>query len=224
MVLGDLDTSDLGAAGLAADSGCTILSVEYRLAPEVRFPGQVDDATAALAWLHDHAHDLGVDPGRIGVYGVSAGGALAASLTLRSRDGAAPPLAAQALLYPMLDNRSAGRPTTRDAVAGTFSREAKARAWDDYLGPDVDRDAPPRYAVPARSESLDGLPPTYLEVGGIDVLVEEVVRYAGRLVTSDVNTELHVYPGAYHGFDVIAAKSNLARTALARRMNAMQSI
>ena len=108
MSVGDLDSSDLAAANLAADSGCAILSVDYRLAPEVPFPGPLDDCVAALTWLTANATHLHLRPDRIGVYGVSAGGLLAASLALRSLDGQAPPLAKQILVYPMLDDRTSG--------------------------------------------------------------------------------------------------------------------
>lgn len=224
MVVGGLDSSDLAVAGLAADSGSVILSVDYRLAPETRFPGPVDDAVAALGWLHGGARELGVDPARIGVYGVSAGGLLAASLAQRSRDGDAAPLAKQLLIYPMLDDRSPQQPSTPDAPAATWSREANAQAWDYYLGPDVDRDNPPAGSVPARAASLRGLPSAYVEVGSVDILAAEDMSYAGRLLSDGVPTELHVYPGAYHAFDVMVAGSSLARSARARRVAAMTEI
>ena len=224
MALGDLDSSDLTAAHLAAESGCAILSVDYRLAPEARFPAPLDDCTAALSWLHDQAQEVGVDAGRIGVYGVSAGGALAASLAQRSRDGVAPRLAKQMLVYPMLDDRGEQRVGMPDAVAGTWSRGANARAWDDYLGPEADRESPSRYAVPARAESLHGLPSSYLEVGSIDILAPEVLSYAGRLLTSGVPLEIHVHQGAYHAFDAVAAGSPFVLAARTRRIRAMTEI
>lgn len=225
MVLGDLDSSDLAAAHLAADSGCAILSVDYRLAPEQRYPGQVDDCAAALDWLRDQGDSWGLDRARIGVYGVSAGGAIAASLALRSRDDhTLPALAKQILVYPMLDDRSSVQPTTPDAPEGTWSHVANARAWRDYLGPTSERSDPPSGAVPARAESLDGLPPTYVEVGGVDVLAAETMDYARRLVASGVTTELHVYPGAYHAFDAMAPASRLAQIARTRRLQAMGEI
>ncbi|EFC86770.1 alpha/beta hydrolase fold domain-containing protein [Parafrankia sp. EUN1f] len=222
--VGDLDSSDLAAANLAADSGCVILSVDYRLAPEVPFPGAVDDCAAALTWLSAQATRLHLRSDRIGVHGVSAGGLLAASLALRSLDGDVPPLAKQVLIYPMLDERTSVEPTTADAAQGTWSHSANASAWADYLGPALDRSTPPRHAVPARAESLRGLPPTYLEVGALDILVTESVDYARRLIASGVTTEFHVYPGAYHAFDVMAPASSVARDARARRLRAMIDI
>lgn len=219
--VGDLDSSDLAAAHLAADSGCVILSVGYRLAPEVPFPGALDDCAAAVEWLHENAPELRVRPDRIGVYGVSAGGLLAASLALRSRDGQTAPLAKQILIYPMLDDRTSVRPVTPDAPDGTWSHSSNAGAWDVYLGTSVDRDAPPPHAVPARERSVRGLPPTYLEVGSIDVLACEAIAYSSRLVASGVPTELHVYPGAYHAFDVIAPAAPVGAEARGRRLRAM---
>jgi acetyl esterase/lipase len=222
--VGDLDSSDLKAANLAADSGCVILSVDYRLAPEVPFPGPLDDCAAALTWLSANATQLHLQSDRIGVYGVSAGGLLAASLALRSLAGEAPPLVKQILVYPMLDDRTSVQPATADAPAGTWAHSSNASAWAGYLGPLLDRGAPPRHAVPARAETLRGLPPTYLEVGAIDILAAESVDYARRLIVSGVATELHVYPGAYHAFDVMAPASSLAADARARRLRAMVDV
>ena len=225
MVLGDLDSSDLAAAQLAADSGCAILSVDYRLAPEQRFPGQVDDCAAALGWLRDQASTLGLDPARVGVYGVSAGGAVAAGLALRSRDDPTlPALAKQILVYPMLDDRSSVQPTTPDAPEGTWSHVANARAWQDYLGPVSDRIGLPPEAVPARARSLANLPPTYIEVGSLDILLTESLDYARRLLASGVTTEVHVYPGAYHAFDAMAPGSSMVQAARTRRLQAMAEI
>ena len=221
MVLGDLDSSDLAAAHLAADSGCAILSVDYRLAPEHRFPRQVDDCEAALTWLRDQAEGLRLDRERIGVYGVSAGGAIAASLALRLRGDDERAIAKQILIYPMLDDRSSVDPTTPDAPAGTWSHVANARAWQDYLGPAAATGGPPAGAVPARAESLAGLPPTYLEVGSIDILAAETLAYARRLVTDGVATEFHLHPGAYHAFDAMAPGSGVGLAARASRLRAM---
>jgi acetyl esterase/lipase len=224
MSVGDLDSSDLAAAHLAADSGCVILSVDYRLAPEVRFPGALDDCAAALTWLSANATQLRLQPDRIGVYGVSAGGLLAASLALRSRDGEAPPLLKQILVYPMLDDRTSAHPTSADAPAGTWRHASNAGAWAGYLGPELGGSVPPRHAVPARAESLAGLPPTYLEVGAIDILAVESLAYASRLIGSGVATELHLYPGAYHAFDAIAPGSSVGVEARARRLRAMVDV
>lgn len=224
MVVGGLDSSELAAAKLASDSSSVVISVDYRLAPETRFPGPVDDCTATLGWLHEQALELGVNPARIGVYGVSAGGLLAASLAQRSRDGEAAPLVKQILIYPMLDDRGLQALSTPDAPAATWSREANARAWEYYLGSSVDRDNPPLHSVPARALSLQGLPPAYLEVGSVDILAEEGLSYARRLMAEGVPTELHVFPGAYHAFDVMAADSALVRSARTRRIAAMTEI
>lgn len=221
MTVGDLDSSHLAAANLAADSGCVILSVDYRLAPEARYPGALDDCAAALAWLHANAGELHLSPTRIGVYGVSAGGLLAASLALRARDGAAAPVAKQILIYPMLDDRTCAQPETADAPEGTWSHSSNVAAWEAYLGPADNPRPPARYAVPARAACLSDLPSTYLEVGSIDILAGEGVSYAARLIASGVETELHVYPGAYHAFDVVAPAAPLAIEARARRLRAM---
>lgn len=224
LTLGDLDTSHLAAANLTADSGSVVVSVDYRLAPETIFPGALDDCATALEWLHAQAAQLGVDAERIGVYGVSAGGALAAALAQRSCDGQAAPLAKQVLIYPMLDDRTSPETSIPDAPEGTWTRASNASAWDVYLGPAMNRDSPPAHAVPARAESLRGLPPTYLEVGSADVLAADVISYAARLIADAVPTELHVHPGAYHAFDAVAVASDVAARARADRLRAMSAV
>lgn len=158
------------------------------------------------------------------MFGVSAGGALAAGLAERSRDGHAPPIAKQVLIYPMLDDRTSVTPTGRDAPEGTWGHRANAEAWTHYLGPSVDRSSPPSGSVPARARSLAGMPQTYLEVGGLDILAPETIRYASRLLESAVSTELHVHPGAFHAFDGIGAGTDFVASALQRRWRAMQAI
>ncbi|MGW6332983.1 alpha/beta hydrolase [Nocardia rhamnosiphila] len=225
MTLGGIETSDFAAAHLAADSNAVVLSVDYRLSPEVVFPSALDDCSAAQSWLSEQAQEFGVDRDRIGVFGISAGGALAAGVALRSRDGDLPPLAKQVLIYPMLDDRTSVAATTPDAPPGTWSHAANAAAWDLYLGSGaVDRVELPRYAAPARTENLKGLAPAYLEVGSSDVLAVEAISYAQRLVASGVPTELHVVPGAYHAYDVIGAQTRRAADARAMRLRTMADI
>jgi acetyl esterase/lipase len=198
-----LGTPDMNVPDLVykADRlGCIILSVDYRLAPETRHPGPLEDCYAALAWLHDQAAALGFDPARIAVIGESAGGGLAAALCLLARDRGAYPIAFQLLEAPMIDDRSAigqGNPATGEFI---WTRSHNHFGWSALLGtapgsPDV-----PPYAAAARATDLSGLPPTFIAVGALDLFLDEDMDYARRLATAGVPIELHVYPGAYHGF------------------------
>ncbi|GAA4546606.1 alpha/beta hydrolase [Pseudonocardia xishanensis] len=218
-------TADNGAPlnrRIVAELGVVVVSVDYRLAPEHRYPAQVEDCYAALRWLHDGADDLGVDPGRIGVEGMSAGGALAAALALLVRDRGELSLALQSLIYPMLDDRPAA--TVPDGVTGTIAwfRESNAFGWASLLGEDAvgGPDVSP-YAAPARATDLSGLPPTYIGAAGLDLLVHQNLDYAKRLIAAGVPTQVEVYPRAFHGFDVgtarIADDFKRSRLAVLRR-------
>ncbi|MEQ3549916.1 alpha/beta hydrolase [Pseudonocardia nematodicida] len=202
-------TADNGAPfqrRIVTELGAVVVSVDYRLAPEHRYPAQIEDCYTALQWLHDDAGDLGVDPSRIAVEGVSAGGALAASLALLVRDRGELSLVLQSLVYPMLDDRPAA--TEPDGVTGRIAwfRESNAFGWASLLGPDAvgGPDVSP-YAAPARATDLAGLPPAYIGAAGLDLLVHQNLDYAKRLIAAGVPTHVEVCPRAFHGFDVGSA-------------------
>jgi acetyl esterase/lipase len=188
---------------LAASLGCAIVSVDYRLAPETPFPGPVEDCYAGLAWTFARAAELGLDTGRIGVMGESAGGGLAAALALLARDRGEYALAFQHLIYPMLDDRTCEHPDPHHH-AGEFIWHAHNNrfGWSSLLGHAPGREGVSPYAAPARAEDLSGLPPTFISTGGLDLFLEEDLEYARRLMRVAVPTELHVYPGAFHAFDM----------------------
>lgn len=197
---------------LVTQLGCAIVSVDYRLAPETPHPGPVEDCYAALKWLYTNAADLGVDVGRLAIGGASAGGGLAAGLGLLTRDRAEVPLAFQLLIYPMLDDRTAVT-TDPHPYTGEFiwTAEANHFGWSSLLGQEPGSEGVSPYAAAARAESLAGLPPTYICVGALDLFMEEDIEYARRLVRAGVPTELHLYPGAYHGFNMMpGAQMSLA--------------
>ena len=183
--------------------GCAIVSVEYRLAPETPFPGPVEDCYAGLAWTFANAAELGLDAGRIGVMGESAGGGLAAALALLARDRGEYALAFQHLIYPMLDDRTCEHPDPHPH-AGEFIWPAHNNrfGWSSLLGHEPGRKGVSPYAAPARAEDLSRLPPTFISTGALDLFVEEDLEYARRLMRAGVPTELHVYPGAFHAFDM----------------------
>ena len=189
---------------LVAQLGCVLVSVDYRLAPEAVFPAAIDDCYAALAWTFGHVEELGVEATRIGVMGESAGGGLAAALALMARDRGEYALAFQHLIYPMLDDRTCVREP--HPLTGEFIWHAHNNhfGWSSVLGhePGPGGDGVSCYAAPARAEDLSGLPRTFLSTAALDLFVDEDVDYATRLIRAGVPTELHVWPGAFHGFDL----------------------
>ncbi|MDQ0823777.1 acetyl esterase/lipase [Arthrobacter sp. V1I7] len=222
MVMGSIAADDAYAAALAVDVGCTVVSVGYGLAPENPGTGPVEDCYDALVWLVAQASEIGVDVGRLAVFGVSAGGGIACGLSLLARDRGTPRLTYQMLIYPMLDDRSATPSSHAIVDLGVWDRAANLEAWRHLLGEDVGGSDVSPYAAPARETELSGLPATYLDVGDLDLFFDEDIQLAQRLANCGVPLELHVYPGAYHGFDQIAPGADMAKTARGNRLAALR--
>ncbi|MET0198654.1 MAG: alpha/beta hydrolase [Rhodococcus fascians] len=180
---------------------CVGVSVDYRLAPETTFPGPLEDCYAGLRWTHENADQFGIDPSRIGIGGVSAGGGLAAALALLARDRAEVAVAFQLLECPMLDDRQA-TPSSRMDDLAIWSRDSNTFGWQSYLGSLYGSDEVPGYAAPAHAMDLVGLPPAFVAVGTVDGFRDEDIAYATRLNQAMVPTELHVYPGVPHGHEL----------------------
>lgn len=179
---------------------CAVLSIQYSLAPEAPFPSGADDCLAALEWIKRKSSNFGIDGARIAVRGVSAGGGLAAGLALRTRGSPELAISFLMLVYPMLDPHAAPPEHAGHCV---WTRAANAFGWQSLLGETFS--APSPIAAPAFASDLAGYPPTFIAVGGIDLFVAEDIDFAGRLVADGVETELHMYPGAYHGFNLVAS-------------------
>ena len=179
--------------------GVVGVSVQYRLAPETPYPGPIDDCYAALQWAYEHAAELGVDRDAIGVYGLSAGGGLAAALALLARDRGKVPLAFQLLDCPMLDDRG-GTPSIRARGLRIWKADSNEFGWRSYLGRRYGTDDVPPYAAAARATDLNGLPPSCIVVGAIDGFRDEDVDYASRLNQAGVPCELHVIAGLPHAY------------------------
>ncbi|WP_369255964.1 alpha/beta hydrolase fold domain-containing protein [Streptomyces sp. R35] len=196
-VIGGLETHDPIARALCRDAGAVVVSVDYRLAPEARFPAAVDDAYAALCWAGGNVGELGGDPGALVAAGDSAGGNLAAVAALIARDRGGPALALQVLVYPATDARP--RVETRGgAGAGHFLTPAHGRWFDEqYFGPDGDRTHP--HASPLLAD-LHGLPAAHIVTAGFDLLCEQGRAYAAKLSKSGVSVTEGHYPGMFHGF------------------------
>ncbi len=220
-LFGSAARSGPGSVRTADELGCVVVSVDYRLAPETRAPGALEDCYAVLAWLHREADALGVDAARIAVGGESAGGGLAAALALLARDRGDYALCFQLLVYPMLDDRTCARPPANPHVgAFVWTPAANDMGWRCYLGAEPGSAGISPYAAPARATDLAGLPPAYLCVGALDLFLEEDMDYAARLLAAGVPTELHVLPGAYHAFET-AAEADVAIRSQAERRRAL---
>jgi acetyl esterase/lipase len=221
----------LGTAGgdlpslqkLATQLDAVIVTVDYRLAPETTYTGSIEDNYAGLKWLHDHAEEIGVDRKRIAVGGESAGGGHAALLAIAARDRGEVPVMFQSLVYPMLDDRTASSRPVRDHIGRLIWKAEQNRlGWHAFLGQAPGAASVPVAAVPSRNPNLAGLAPAWIGVGGIDLFVDEDIEYARRLVDAAVPTELLVVPGAFHGFDGIAADSKVAKRFSESRVNALR--
>jgi acetyl esterase/lipase len=220
-VLGDAYTEELRCLRYAAEAGCVVVSVDYRLAPEHPYPAAIDDCYAALEWTVAHAGALHIDPARVGVGGSSAGGALAAATALRARDSGGPPLVFQVLNYPVIDDRMQTPSMLAFDATPMWTNGANADMWVHYLGDPDDRGDVSPYAAPARAADLEGLPPAYVLTAELDPLRDEGIQYACRLMEAGVPTELHTVAGACHGFDIIAAGGVLGHRAIDEQVRAL---
>ncbi len=200
-----------------------MLSVDYRLAPEHPYPTPVEDAYAALTWLHEHAAELGVDPARIAVMGDSAGGGLAASLAILARDRGAPAIARQILIMPMLDDRNVV-PDPHIAPFALWSYADNVTGWGALLGAAAAGRDVPATAAAARVTDPTGLPPAYIEVGQLDIFRDESLTYALRLAQAGVEVEFHLHPGVPHEFESLAHTSDIARRVTADRVRVLSSL
>lgn len=208
---------------VAETLGCIVTTVEYRLAPETPYPGPLEDCYAGLRWVHANAACLGVDTGRIGVMGESAGGGLAAGLALLVRDRGEFAFSFQHLYCPMLDDRTAVLSDT-NPFAGEFiwTRESNTFGWRSYLGTEPGGEDVSPYAAPARATDLVGLPPTFIGISTLDLFVDEDIAYAARLMRAGVPTELKVYPGGFHGFNMLCETAPVSIRANRERMDALR--
>jgi acetyl esterase/lipase len=206
-VLGNAE--DERARMIAHTLDCTVVSVDYRLAPEHPFPAGPDDCYAALTWMAEQASDLGIDPDRIAMGGASAGGGMAAGVALMARDRGGPQLKLQLLLYPMIDNLHA---TQSGQIENhpVWKQETSFNAWEMYLDGTPGDDAS-MYAAASRAERLNGLAPAYICVGSEDLFRDEDLEYARRLSEAAVPCEVAVYPGLYHGADMFVPGARVSK-------------
>jgi acetyl esterase/lipase len=222
LVLGVPEQSAEICGRFARELGILVVNVDYRLAPDDPFPAGLDDCVGALRWVHEHADELGVDPARVAVGGDSAGGGLTAAVCQRALDEGGAPIAFQALVYPMLDDRTVLRADHAGRGHFVWTPASNAFGWTAYAGhrPRVDDDRP--YLAPARRVDLSGLPPAWIGVGDLDLFYEEDVDYAQRLEAAGVPCELHVVPGMFHAAEYFAPTGPIASDFQSRLIEALR--
>lgn len=215
MYLGDLDYEHATAVKICEELGVLVVSTGYRKAPEHPHPAQVDDCYAALGWLRGNVTSLDFDPGRLAIFGGSAGGNLALATALKARDLGGPALCYVVALYPMVDHRTTTKPLHE---VGPWDRRVNAEAWAWFLA----GQEPDGYAAPLRAAELAGLPPVFIDVGTADLFRDENLALTQRLLDAGVATELHVYPGVYHAAEYYAPDAEVARHMWTVRFRALR--
>jgi acetyl esterase len=214
-VIGDLDSHDVLCRQVCNASGAAVVSVDYRLGPEHRYPAAVDDAFAALQWIATHAGTLGIDGTRLAVGGDSAGGNLAAVVALMARDGGGPRIALQLLIYPAVDAANPTPSLASEADVLPLTDRAMSWFYDHYLGAERTRTARDWRVSPALAASHAALPPAYVLTAEHDVLRDEGQAYATTLAAAGVPVEHIAYPGMIHGFITMGRMVGMADTAIA---------
>jgi acetyl esterase/lipase len=217
MILGDLEGEHLRAQMLCELVNAVVVSTDYRKAPEHPYPAQVDDCYAALTWLSQHTTELDIDPSRLAVYGGSAGGNLAIATTMTARDRGGPAISFLMAPYPMIDDRNETASSHEVTEVGIWDRAGNIEAWSWFLG----GEPADGYAAPSRATDLKGLPPTFIDVGEMDLFRDEDIAFVARLTQAGVPTEFHLYPGAYHASEVFAPEAALSQRIWAARLSAL---
>jgi acetyl esterase/lipase len=218
MILGNVAGEDAIATMLCDQVGAVVVSVEYRLSPEHPHPAPVEDCYAGLVWTAKNAAELGIDLTRLAIYGGSAGGGLTIATALVARDRGGPALKYMMPIYPMIDDRNETGSSEEITDIGIWDRAGNIEAWAWYLGgKEADQ-----YAAPARAEDLSGLPPSFIDVGTVDLFRDEDIAFAQRLMQAGIPTELHVHPGSYHAAETFAPDSALSKRIWALRVDALK--
>jgi acetyl esterase/lipase len=223
-ILGNVEMCDKAIRQLVKETGVQTFAVEYRLAPEHAHPTPTEDCFSALCWIHAHASKFSIDNSRIGLFGVSAGGGLAAGTALLARDRELmPPVAKQILIYPMLDDQNV-HPIDGIEKLAIWNSDDNLTGWTALMGDRREAHEGRQYGAPIHAKDLKNLPSTYMDVGGLDIFASECQQYAHRLSLSNVEVEFHLYPGVPHLFDVFAPHINTTKRAMESWLRAVRSI
>ncbi|MCO4755528.1 MAG: alpha/beta hydrolase [Bacteriovoracaceae bacterium] len=206
LIAGTPEQDDHRLSKIAKDANMAVFSVNYRLAPEHKYPAAIEDSYVALQWLIKNAQSLGIDPSKIGVGGAGAGGGIATALALMERDKNEFKIRYQLLIYPMLDDTNIAQASETVPDSLLWSRQNNLYAWSSYLDHPPGSSKVSKYAAAARAKDLSNFPPTFIAVGDADLFYEEGTAYANRLKNAGVATSLNVYKGAFHGFDLFPGK------------------
>ncbi|GAB95034.1 acetyl esterase/lipase [Kineosphaera limosa] len=217
MIMGDRRMEVPNFLPVVAEGLAVLVSVEYRLAPEHPDPAPIEDCYAGLVWVARNAASLSIDPDRLLVGGTSAGGGLAAGLALMARDRGFPTVTHQILTCPMLDDRFETRSSRMLDGQGVWDRNDNTYGWTALLGDRRGGSDVSIYAAPARATDLSGLPTTYLDCGSSETFRDEILDYAGRLSEAGVTVDLHMWGGAFHGFDAMAPYAGISQASQAVR-------
>jgi acetyl esterase/lipase len=210
-IFGTPEQDDRANIDFVRELGIAVAAVRYRLGADAVAPASVDDCYAGLQALVARADEFGIDASHLAIGGASAGGGIAAALVLYAHDHGVAPAALQLLVYPMLDDRTAARTDHDTHLAKGWTTKSNHYGWKTYLGVEPGSVGVSPYAAPSRREDLTGLPPAWIGVGAVDIFYDEDVDYAGRLTAAGVDCELHVVPGAFHGFDQMFPKTEVAK-------------
>lgn len=222
MFMGSIEADDSHAATLCQDSGAITIAIDYRLAPEFPYPAGLDDCFTTLKWIVNNSVELGINPMRVAVYGESAGGNIALALGLMARDQGGPMISFLAPIYPMVDDRSVSPSSYEVVDVGVWDRHEQLEAWKWYLGPQYGSDDISIYAAPARATDFSNLPPIFIDIGTIDLFRDEVITLVGKIASSGVPIEFHLYPGAYHAAELFAPEAELSKLIWRNRIAALQ--
>jgi acetyl esterase len=220
-VIGNIETHDATCRSLTNGAQCVVISVDYRLAPEHKFPAAADDAYAATKWVADNATSLGLDPSRIAVGGDSAGGNLAAVVALMAKEQGGPALVYQVLIYPVTDYNYETASYKENAEGYLLSKDSMVWFWDHYLSAPADGKNP--HASPLQATDLSGLSPALVITAEYDPLRDEGAAYAERLKQAGVPVVYTLYPGMIHGFFGMSAVLDKAKQAVGEVCGALRS-
>jgi len=211
MVLGDAKYEKLRAINYVKKLNCTVVCVNYRLAPEFPYPCGLEDCYDSLEWVTNNSVTLKINKERISVGGASAGGGLAAGLCLLNRDRKKFKIKFQLLIYPMINDKNVDYKNQSKPDAEIWTRKSNYYAWKFYLKNFENEKKIPIYAAPHRAKNLTKLPPAFIGVGSKDLFFEENLEYAKKLVKAGVKIELHTYANGYHGFDSSAPNAEISK-------------